>query len=551
MSHTLTEGGQITTHRLRMLKQVMKSAILSFMILTLVLFALYMTAIPKLFYLSLWYYSKAYLMKDFFSEITISSEFLIPSAHKPYPYSLPIAQAIQITYPFVQRLIHEAYLILLKSITLAGIGSSGLLLFFFYRGLSAKKQKHLTGSRITPPWKIRWGLKIKGKASAIAIGPLPLVKGTETQHLLITGGTGSGKTNCMHHLLRCIHSLRQKAIIVDTTGIFVDKYFKEGRDILLNPLDSISASWNPWAEGTDQADYASLAESFIPWSFSEHETYWRSASRTVFTALLGQYADRKRTSEITQAIQYESLLNLCKQLAGTKAAAHLDPASEKTASSVRSVASTFLECLGCLKDTDAPFSITNWIKTPDESWLFLQCKPHQRALLRPLLSAWISSAIRGLLSLPIDISRRIWFAIDELPSLQKVKDLEMLLTEGRKYGGCAILSLQSPAQLDQIYGTDLAKVIIGNTATKAAFRERDPEIAKRISKSFGEREVIEVQEGISYGAHETRDSVSLSMQSKTRPTVSASQILDLPINTAFVKLAEAHSVAEVKLPLVK
>ena len=166
------------------------------------------------------------------------------------------------------------------------------------------------------------------------------------------------------------------------------------------------------------------------------------------------------------------------------------------------------------------------------------------------MSAWISSAIRGLLALPIDLNRRIWFSIDELPSLQRVKDLEILLTEGRKYGGCGILTLQSPAQIENIYGREVSKIIIGNTATKIIFRELDPEIATRISRGFGEREVMETQEGISYGAHETRDSVSLSMQNKIRPVVSPTQILELPVNTAYVKLAGEKKVALIQLPIM-
>lgn len=164
--------------------------------------------------------------------------------------------------------------------------------------------------------------------------------------------------------------------------------------------------------------------------------------------------------------------------------------------------------------------------------------PQQRSLLRPLMSAWISSAIRGTLALPIDLNRRIWFSIDELPTLNRVKDLEVLLTEGRKYGGCGIINLQSPAQLENIYGRELTKIIIGNTATKIIFRECDSEIAERILKVFGEREIMEIQDGISYGAHEARDGVNLSMQNKIRPVVSATQILELSLNTAYVKLAE-------------
>jgi len=333
--------------------------------------------------------------------------------------------------------------------------------------------------------------------------------------------------------------------------VLLDRYYREGRDVLLNPFDDRSETWHPWAEGDTAIDYANLADSLIPSTPSENENYWRMASKTVFVSLLEKFSDIKRTSELTRWIQYESLDNLCKLVQGSKAAAHMDPSSEKTASSIRSVASTFLECLETLPDTSTPFSIREWMNQQNDSWLFLQCLPSQRTILRPLITAWISAAIRGLMSLPINLKRRIWFSIDELPSLHKVKDLDTFLTEGRKYGGCGILTLQSPAQLENIYGRDVAKIIIGNTATKVIFREKDPETAERISKAFGEREVMEIQEGITYGANEVRDGVSLSMQNKIRPVVSSTQILELPINTAYIKLAEEPHVSKITLNLSK
>ncbi len=90
------------------------------------------------------------------------------------------------------------------------------------------------------------------------------------------------------------------------------------------------------------------------------------------------------------------------------------------------------------------------------------------------------------MTLEPDLNRRIWFIIDEFPSLQKVKNIEVLLTEGRKYGGYAILSLQSPSQLESVYGRKVSKTIIGNALTKVILAEQDPEIADRISKSFGD-----------------------------------------------------------------
>jgi type IV secretory pathway TraG/TraD family ATPase VirD4 len=150
-----------------------------------------------------------------------------------------------------------------------------------------------------------------------------------------------------------------------------------------------------------------------------------------------------------------------------------------------------------------------------------------------------------------DLNRRVWFIIDELPTLDKIKDLETLLTEGRKYGGCGVISLQSPSQLESIYGHDKAKTIMGNCATKIVFAENDPEISARISKVFGEREIKEVQEGISYGANEIRDGVSLSLHTRSIPTVSSSEIQSLPPNYAFLKLPGYYPITKINLPIVK
>ncbi|KIC71973.1 hypothetical protein DB44_CU00050 [Candidatus Protochlamydia amoebophila] len=78
----------------------------------------------------------------------------------------------------------------------------------------------------------------------MSIGSLPLIKETETQHIMITGGTGSGKTNCLHHLLKSVRQQKQRAIIVDTTGLLTERYYLAGKDILLNSLDSRRAPWH-------------------------------------------------------------------------------------------------------------------------------------------------------------------------------------------------------------------------------------------------------------------------------------------------------------------
>lgn len=53
--------------------------------------------------------------------------------------------------------------------------------------------------------------------------------------------------------------------------------------------------------------------------------------------------------------------------------------------------------------------------------------------------------------------RRVWFILDEAPSLQRIPELAETLAEARKFGGCFVLGMQNMAQLVHVYGRELAK----------------------------------------------------------------------------------------------
>ncbi len=83
------------------------------------------------------------------------------------------------------------------------------------------------------------------------------------------------------------------------------------------------------------------------------------------------------------------------------------------------------------------------------------------------------------------------------------------------------------------------------------FAEQDPQIVQLLSRYFNKREFKEYQEGLSYGAHEMRDRVNLSLQSKQEPLISASAIQSLKKNQAYVKLPGNLSTTKVKLSYKK
>lgn len=552
---TIAEGGQIWAHRVRMLRQVIKIAILSSLTIGVIFCAYKMALTPKVYYQAAWYYGKAHLLGIVDSQISVSCDFWEKIEHHRYSGPTIEVKREKLKKTCEQKLVFLWTITkknLLNTISFAFKVFFILIVFFLAKGIWSRRKQHVTGQKKISPYRLALHLLLRSKASPFRLGSMPLVKASETRHILISGGTGSGKTNCFHTLLPQIRKKGQRAIIVDTSGEFVSKYYREGKDILLNPFDKRGVPWHPWCECHESYDYKTLAQSFIPPSHREDENFWRKSAQEVFSSLLEIKSAEKRISEVVNLLLYVPLLQLSKALQNTKAASFLDTNSEKTAGSIRAVAASFLECLEAIEDTATPFSIHDWVQhETDDSWLFLTSTIGQRASVIPLISAWFSTAMRKLLQMPPNVDRRLWFIADELPSLNRLKDLEVCLAESRKFGGCALLAFQSPAQLEMIYGRELTRIIVGNCATRIAFAEQDPETAIGISKTFGEKELRELQESISYGAHEMRDGINLSSHNKISPVVSTTEIQSLETNQAFVKVPGNLPITKIKLSYQK
>ena len=155
---------------------------------------------------------------------------------------------------------------------------------WIWRGRKNKQRKLLSGVTVVTPAALKRLLKKEGKVSSFTLAKVSLVKDEETKHMLISGTTGSGKTNCIHELLPQIRRKGQRAIIVDLTGDFVAKYFREGKDTLLNPLDSRSVSWDIWEECTLPFHFEELASSLVPHASQEQDSTWVNASRALLSA---------------------------------------------------------------------------------------------------------------------------------------------------------------------------------------------------------------------------------------------------------------------------
>ena len=528
MFKDVAAGGQTTAHGVRMLRQVIKIAFI-FAILALLgtfFYRMYSRVNPDR-YMDFLRYFKAIGRWD-----TIAVDYYSDRLDEVYAYAYKqIRPSLKVS---------------------VGVFVSIIVLFKF-KGKFGKRSK-----KIKTKSSIRKTFVKNPFHSGFFLGKASIPKNAETSHILVTGGTGSGKTNAFHHILKQVRDKKQKAVILDTTGVFVERYYNEETDILLSSDFEKTKNWSPWADIEDLSDCTAMAKAFIPSKSSDHDSYWRDAAAVVFAALLEKTASsktppKKPIEHLTQKMLRDPVSKLIKAVAGTKGAAHISKEGDKATASIRSMASVKLECLELLKDTEDGdvFSITDWIKDDSQKgFLFLACTPKTRDTMRPLLSAWYSTAIRALMCLDPSFKRRIWFVNDELASMDQINGLGTCLTEGRKYGACALLAVQSPSQIVDIYGREQAKTITANCMNKIVFRENEPENAGQLSKLFGKLDIEETHEGISYGANDIRDGVTQSKVQRSKSVVSSTNIQNLRINHCYLRTNNGK-IQKIKLGIAK
>lgn len=380
-------------------------------------------------------------------------------------------------------------------------------------------------------------LVYKKGASSFKIADLPLPRNAECEHFLITGTTGSGKTNAVNQLITQIKARGDKAVIVDSTAGFLSRFYDPTADRLLNPFDIRSQNWSLWKELVHDYDYDEFAESLVP--TDQYDKFWTRAAQQLLSATLMKMtleADRSIDALLNHLLK-KPLSEIVRFYQETLVSAYVDPSAEKTALGIRATLVSSIQSLKYLKaeKNGSTFSIREWITSDKEKGcLFLSCLPTQREALKPLMSAWLSVALKSLMSAGEHSERRVWFIIDELASLNRIPILMPGLSEIRKYGGCIALSFQDFHQVEMIYGLQTARTIGALCGTKLIFR-LDSHAAQQMAELFGQQEILESTQSISYGAHQMRDGVSLRAEQRIRWLLSPSDLMQLDNLEAYLK----------------
>lgn len=331
--------------------------------------------------------------------------------------------------------------------------------------------------------------------SAFSIGGVRIPETVENTHFLLSGAIGTGKSMAFKEILTSARARNHRALVADLGGEFVKAYYREGKDLILNPFDKRCAGkgWSPFAEMKAVFDAARLASSMIPDGEGETKE-WNGYARTVLEGILERLFERGETTNQTLCFYAlgataAELADLCK---GTPAAVYFQPGNERLLGSVRGILASYIKPLTYLNPSAGQdgFSVRKWATDSDnDAWLFISYREDQLAALRPMIAAQLDVAATAILSTEAELERRLWVSIDEFPSLGYINSIEPLLNKGRKFGVCAVLGLQSAtAQTRSTYGKDKAQAILAGLGTWVVLKQPDAESAEYMSLYLGDEE---------------------------------------------------------------
>jgi type IV conjugative transfer system coupling protein TraD len=530
-----TRGGQAIVHNVRMTTQVFYQTILAGCIIWIIG--------------TLWYafeksteYERFVLIK--LAEATIKVD-AAAGTNDPVQFRAPDGQAYWtsadwlVASTLAKKTVHAFEVYLLHGALLSGLFTLVMLAwawFYFTRtGRGLGSNEYLRGARFGTIRQVKRALWRQTKGPLV-IGNVPVPEAYEPEHILLCGAPGTGKTNLIVGMLDGIRKSGRRAIVYDTAGTFVEKFYRQGTDMLLNPLDQRAARWSPWVDVPRDYHYDQIAESTIP---DKHgDPFWAKAARGTLVAVMRKLARQKHTyvSVLLDRLLRSKLKDLAAFVTGTDAAAFISTEGERTSAGIQAELASVMRSFGYLDDTEDGFSIRDWVeKGADGSWLFITVKADQLPSLRPLITVWLDIAISAIMSLTPDRDRRLYCVIDELPTLHKLPSLSDFLARARKYGGCGILGFQSYPQLKATYGKDDAAAITGYCSTWVALRANDTDTAEHVSINLGQVEQVEANEGMSYGVNDMRDGVNLSRMQVTRPLVMSTEVTNLPNLVGFLR----------------
>lgn len=408
-----------------------------------------------------------------------------------------------------------------------------------------------------------------------------------TEHFLLAGASGSGKTTVMENLMASVFVGAESGFVYDPKPEFLPLLFSLTKDSeadveagtskvkVLNPLDARSCWWH-MAEDIDGPLVArEIASILVPDDAGNQgsSAFFVQATRDllagVFLAFI-RCAPRDRAwtfRDVILTMLYEPYLRFVLDLEARPGLAQLPMLSRlsssylngddpRTSSNIRASINTHLSIFEPIAarwekvrktHPGRGISIAKWAAVGSRDILVLGNDETARASIDPINRAMFKRATECLLSrresTPSEIESgegQSWVFLDEVREAGHLDGLSRLMTKSRSKGVCVVLTFQDINGLRDVYGEDVANELVAQCNNVAVMRLNSSETAEWASGLFGRRKLEAQSKNTSFGG-EGGYNFGRGISEQELPYVFSADFIYLPLPkvvqavTGFVK----------------
>jgi type IV secretory pathway TraG/TraD family ATPase VirD4 len=351
--------------------------------------------------------------------------------------------------------------------------------------------------------------KFKGKDTPFGISEEMLSK-----HVLLVGGTGSGKTNLFYHIVKQLKRKLTKddvMLIFDSKGDFHKKFFVSGDIVIGNSVlyRKISDKWSIFeeivADGKDKISVAQNTQEICKSLFAERveknssNPFFPNAARDLLASIITSLVrdglnfsnkDLKDTIDSTPVDDLRLMLDAHRDLASV--AAYIGGKSGAQAQGVLSeMYSVTRDVLTGVFADVGNFSMRQFIRNKGGKTAFLEYDLAIGDILSPIYTLLFDLALKEALGRTAT-QGNVYLIADELKLLPNLRHLEDGINFGRGLGVKILAGLQSIEQLNANYENEAkARNAVKGFSSIFAFQSNDSNTREYVSKLFGRNMILE------------------------------------------------------------
>lgn len=391
--------------------------------------------------------------------------------------------------------------------------------------------------------------KARGNANGLRWGNHRVPESAATQHFLVVGTTGSGKSIVQRLLMKdVLISIKpgsdKRALIFDAKSDAIPFLHHIGTTCpvySLNPFEARedfprAVAWDIAADITSPARALNLAACLIPSEKSGGNQYFTDAARQVVSAIVeslirhspGTWTFSEFVYVTLSMERVKDILN--KDEEGRETLANFfgdDRTAYQVYTTVVSRMSYYRPVAGLWQRSKHKLSLRHWLTT--ESILLLGTNATAETALSAINEVMFRVLVEEIDVQPDSSSRRTWFWIDEARlsgPLLRGKMLPYLAVKGRSRGACLVLAFQDIDGFREAAGTRIANEVIAQCSHKALLRMESDESARWASQLIGQYETLDLMQSKQGGLF--CKGGSQSEQAARRDTVLPSEFYLIP-----------------------